>query len=118
MDQINNLPAATDASNGGLAHAVDTVSTGAHEGVDRMSDALYPAVDRLAAGAHRSVEQIAAVASQAAETFGAKRMQMNDARVRVAAQCRDYVRANPLASVGLALAAGFVVSRLVRSRER
>ena len=116
MDQVNNLPAATNESIGGLAQAVDTVSARAHDGVDRVSGAVYPAVDRLSAGAHRSVDDIATAASRAAETFDTRRIQMEDARVRVTAQCRDYVRENPLASVGLALAAGFVVSRLVKSR--
>lgn len=109
-------PAATAKSNGALARAVDTVSAEAHDGVDRVSAAVHPAVDRLAVGAHRSVDDIAVAASRAAETFDTKRMQVKDARVRVTAQCRDYVRENPLASVGLALAAGFVVSRLVKSR--
>ena len=116
MDQITKLHPASAESNGELVRAVDEVSAAAHDSVDRMVGAARPAADRLAAGAHRSVDSIAAAASGAADTIGATSAQLKRTQVRVTDQCEAYVRENPWTSLGLAMAAGFLVSRLVGSR--
>jgi ElaB/YqjD/DUF883 family membrane-anchored ribosome-binding protein len=71
-------------------------------------------VDRVAAGAHRAADKIADAAGEAAETLGAKGEQFKNAQMRALQQCRGYVRDNPVTSLGVAMAAGFVLSRLRR----
>ena len=95
-----------------LARTVDQASTSAHGAIDRVSDAARPAVDRIALGAHKAVDKIAGAAAQAAETVGVKGEQLKNARVRAMEQCSGYVRDHPVTSLGIAIAAGFFLSRL------
>ena len=99
-----------------LARTVDHASTGAHDAIDKVSDAARPAVDRIALGAHKAVDRIAGTAAQAAETVGVKSEQLRNAQVRAMEQCRGYVRNNPVTALGIAVAAGFLLSRLWSSR--
>jgi ElaB/YqjD/DUF883 family membrane-anchored ribosome-binding protein len=106
---------ATSSPNDGsraLARTVDQASTGVHDVIDKVSDAARPAVDRIALGAHKAVDKIAGAATQAAETVGVKREQLKNAQVRAMEQCRGYVRDHPVTSLGIAVAAGFFLSRL------
>ena len=55
-------------------------------------------------------------AGQAAGTLGVKGEQFKNAQVRAMEQCRGYVRDHPVTSLGIAIAAGFLLSRLWTSR--
>ena len=114
MGPTNNVFPAPAETSGTLARAVGDASAGAHDTVDKMTNAVRPAVDRIATGAHKAVDKIARTAAQTAESLGAKGEQLQDAHARMTEQCRVYVRENPLAAIGIALAAGFVLSRLIR----
>jgi ElaB/YqjD/DUF883 family membrane-anchored ribosome-binding protein len=94
-----------------LARTVDQAST--HDVIDKVSDAARPVVDRIASGAHQAVDKIASVADRAAETLGVKGERLKNAQVRAMEQCRDYVRGHPVKSLGIAIAAGFLLSRLL-----
>jgi ElaB/YqjD/DUF883 family membrane-anchored ribosome-binding protein len=102
--------------NGSLARAVSDASATAHGTIDKVSNAARPAVDRLATGAHQAVDKLAGAANTAAESLAARTQQIKSAHAGMTEGARDYVRANPLASVGIALAAGIVLSRLIRPR--
>ena len=78
--------------------------------------AARPAVDRLASGAHEAVDKIAGAAAQAADALGAKGEQLKGVPVRVMDTGRGYVREHPVASLGIALAVGFVLGRLLSAR--
>lgn len=74
-------------------------------------------VDRLSQSAHQAVDRAANAASSYAERFGEKSdelMQMPQDWLETA---RDYVRANPMQAMGMALAAGYLLSILMRSRD-
>jgi len=101
-----------------LAGTVDQASTGAHHVIDKISDAARPVVDHIASGAHQAVDKIASAAGQAAESLGAKGEQLKNSQLRAMEQCRGYVRDHPVKSVGIAIAAGFLLSRLVSWRSR
>ena len=110
-------PTPTPSAGGStLARSVEQASTGAHEVIDTVSDAARPLVDRFASGAHQAVDTIANVAGQAAESLGISSEQLKQAQARAFEFSRAYVRDHPLASVGIAIAAGFVLSRLLSSR--
>lgn len=116
MDLTNKLTPAPAETSGALVRAVGDISAEAHNTVDKVAAVVRPAVDRIATGAHLAVDEIARVASTNAESLDAKREQLQDAHARMTEQCRGYVRENPLAAIGIALTAGFVLSRLVRTR--
>ena len=97
-----------------LARTVDPAGTGVHHVIDKVADAAHPAVDRIASGAHRAADKIADAAGQAAETLGVKGEKLKNAQMRALEQCRGYVRDSPVTSLGVAIAAGFVLSRLWR----
>lgn len=108
-------PSRNDATRA-LARTVDQASTGAHEAIDKASDAARPVVDRIASGAHQAVDKIASTAGQAAATLGVTGERLKNTQVRAMEQCRGYVRDNPVVALGIAIAAGFLLSRLIRTR--
>ena len=116
METTGKLTSSTDKDRQTLARTVDRASMGAHDVIDRVSDAAGPAVDRVASGAHQTVSKIASAAGQAAETLGAKGEQIRNVPLRAMEQCRGYVRDYPVTALGIAVAAGFLLSRLWRSR--
>lgn len=115
MDLTGKL-ASTVGNNGTATRAVDTASSSAHGAIDKASAAVKPAVDRMLSGAHQAVDSLAGVASDAAETLGTKANQIREGQQRMTEQCRGHVRASPLVSIGIAVAAGFVLSRLIANR--
>lgn len=115
MDKTG-MPLAATKSSGAAARAVDGASTRAHGAIDQMSASAVPAVNRMASGAHQAVDKATQFASGAADSIVAKVDQLQDAQTRITEECRGYVRENPLASVGIALAAGYLLSLLLRSR--
>ena len=95
---------------------MDNATSGVHKAIDKASDAARPAVDQIAAGVHTAVDKIAGAATQAAETLEVKGGQLKEAQTRFTESCSTYVRENPIASLGIALSAGFLLSRLLSSR--
>ncbi|MEO8164719.1 MAG: hypothetical protein ABI619_04915, partial [Betaproteobacteria bacterium] len=99
-----------------LGRTVDQASSGAHDVIDEVSRAARPAVDRVATSAHRAVDKLASVAGQAVDTLGVKGEQLKKFQGEAIDQVRGYVRDNPVASIGIALAAGYLLSKLLSSR--
>jgi ElaB/YqjD/DUF883 family membrane-anchored ribosome-binding protein len=106
-------PAVTEAT---LTRNIDQAAAGTHEAIHKVSEAARPAIGHITAGAHQAVDRIADVATHAAETLGVKGGQLKDVQARLLDDCSAYVRDHPLASLGIAAAAGFLLSRLTSSR--
>jgi ElaB/YqjD/DUF883 family membrane-anchored ribosome-binding protein len=68
--------------------------------------------DKVADTAHAAYDKIADATCQAAETLGEKGEQLKKTEQRVMKNCRGFISDNPMTSVGIAVAAGFVLSRL------
>ena len=81
-----------------------------------MADAAGPAVDRIASAAHETINKIAGAATQAAETLDVKGEQLKDLQMRLMENCRVYVHEHPVKSLGIAIAGGFLLSRLLSAR--
>jgi ElaB/YqjD/DUF883 family membrane-anchored ribosome-binding protein len=96
--------------------AAGRYSAAAHQTVDRLAGNAHPAVDRLAEGAHGAVDRLAEMATATAERVGRQTDQLNQARQRLGNSCSTYVHDNPLTSIGLAVAAGYLLSRLLSPR--
>ena len=101
-----------------LTRTIDDAGAGPHPAIERAPEAASTVVDRFASGSHRAVDKIAGVAAQAVNTLGVKGEELKGAQARVMDACRSSVREHPVASLGIALAAGFVLSRLLSSRSR
>lgn len=112
----NNLNSNPGALGKPITTNIEEASAGAHHTIDKVTDATRPAVDRVATGAHEAVDKLAGAAVNAAETFGVKSEQFKEAQTRITENFRSYVRDNPLATVGIAVAAGFLLSRFINAR--
>ncbi len=116
METTGNFrPGNSDGSHSSIP-SVPEARAGVHNAIDKVSDAARPMVDRIASGAHQTVDKIAGVATQAAETLGVKGEQLKNFQAQAMEQCRGYVRENPVASLGIAIAAGYLLSKLLSSR--
>ena len=72
--------------------------------------------DKVSHSAHEAYDKIADATSQAAEALGEKGEQLKNAEQQLMEDCRVYVRDNPITSVGIAGAAGFLLSRVLSGR--
>ena len=73
-------------------------------------------IDKASNSAHEAVDKIASATNKAAEALGEKGEQLKNAEQQLVDNCRTYVRENPIASLGIAAAAGFLLSRLLSGR--
>lgn len=104
----NSNPAASGAS----VQSKDRIAQSAHKGIDAASKAAHPTIDRAVSGAHKAVENADELANHAAEAIdraGVKGKELFTAST-------NYMREHPLLTVGLAVTAGYVLSRLLSSR--
>jgi ElaB/YqjD/DUF883 family membrane-anchored ribosome-binding protein len=100
---------------------LNKASSSAHAAVDSMAGAAdevarkaKPAIDRVAAMAHQAVDKAAGAAAPTADWLAGQGEDLNDARKKLLADTCSYVSAHPLKSVGIAVVAGFLLSRLFR----
>ncbi len=77
---------------------------------------LAPVVERVAAGAHDAVDKAANAATAAAKLVEKRGEQLKAVQARYLDGCREQVRDNPLAAIGIAVAAGFLISLLLNRR--
>ena len=101
-----------------LTRPIPGAQTTADKVADAVSDAAgkaRPAIDRFAAMAHDAVDKAAAAAVPAADWVSTQGQDFAAMQRRLVDDTCKYVSANPLKSVAIALAAGFVLSRLIRS---
>ena len=71
-------------------------------------------VDRLSQTAHQAVDRAASAASAYAERFGEKGEELMQMPQDWLETAREYVRENPLQAIGMAAAAGYLLSVLMR----
>lgn len=116
METTGNIASSTKDGRRALGRTLDQASEGAHDAIDKVSDAARPVVDRLASGAHQAVDKIASAAGQAVETLSVRGEQLKNAQAKALEQARGYVRDRPVTALGIAVAAGFLLSRLLRFR--
>ena len=72
--------------------------------------------DKVSDSAHAAYDKIADAASQAAETLSEKGEQLKKTEQQLMKNCRGYISENPITSVSIAVAVGFVLSRLFSRR--
>jgi len=64
--------------------------------------------------AHQAVDKVAGAAGPTAEWLAEQGESLNATQKKMMADTCGYVSANPLKSVGIAVLAGFLLSRIIR----
>jgi ElaB/YqjD/DUF883 family membrane-anchored ribosome-binding protein len=97
-------------------------AAGGHAAVNAIADTantatrkVKPAIDQVAAIAHQVVDKAAASAAPAVDWIGEQGESLNATQKKLVTDTSAYIAANPLMSVGVAVLAGFLISRMVRS---
>lgn len=101
---------------------LNKTTAGAHAAVNSVADAadsaarkVKPTIDSVAAMAHQAVDKAARSAAPAVDWIGEKGESLSATQKKLVSDTSAYIAANPLMSVGMAVLAGFVISRMVRS---
>jgi len=84
------------------------------ETATQMGEKAHAGLDRLTQSAHNTIDRVTAAAGSAAE-------RLSEGRLAHTAQewhgtATTYVREHPLTAIGIAVAAGFILSRLTSLR--
>lgn len=115
-----NTPSTSGISNSSDG-ALSKASSSAHAAVNSIAGAAdeaarkaKPAIDQVATMAHQAVDKAAGVAMPAADWLAEQGESLNATQKKLVADACNYVSANPLKSVGIAVVAGFLLSRITR----
>jgi ElaB/YqjD/DUF883 family membrane-anchored ribosome-binding protein len=92
-----------------------------HGAVDKVAGAaddaarkVRPAIDRVAEVAHETVDKVAGAAAPTAAWLSEQGSSLKASQRTMSADAAEYVSAHPWKSLGFALAAGFLIGRMVR----
>ncbi|MGZ8237588.1 MAG: DUF883 family protein [Methylobacter sp.] len=87
------------------------------ENVNRPRDTeenVKETISKVSQSAHRAVDKMTDMGYQTTEVLGEKGEQLMSAEAEMVENYREYIRNYPMRSVGIAVAAGFFLSRLLR----
>lgn len=98
-------------------NSVKSAASGAHQAIDHLSEAAQPMVSNAASSAHKLVDRVVGSTTRVTDRLHETGARLKDAELRMLDASSGYVREHPFKSVGLALAAGILVSSLVISRK-
>lgn len=73
-------------------------------------------VDRMASSAHSAVDKAANATNSAADALSEKGHELKMLEEQWLGKVRAYVESNPVQSVGIALASGYLLSRIFSNR--
>jgi ElaB/YqjD/DUF883 family membrane-anchored ribosome-binding protein len=100
---------------------LNKVSSSAHAAVNSIAGAadeatrnVKPTIDRVTAMAHKAVDKAADAAAPTADWLSEQGESLNAKQKKLVEGTCNYVSANPLKALGAALAAGFLLSRMIR----
>ena len=99
---------------GNGASAISHAAASAHTAIDEAARMAQPAIDRVVELAHEATEKAGSAGGQAVNWLDERGEQVAATQKKLVEGTCDYVSANPLKSIGMALLAGFLVSRIVR----
>jgi ElaB/YqjD/DUF883 family membrane-anchored ribosome-binding protein len=74
-------------------------------------------IERASTTAHDAVDRVAETASAYAERFGEQAEALLEMKDNWVEGAREYVREHPVAALGIAVAAGYLLSMFMRSRD-
>lgn len=112
----------SDATNSGpdgkraTTEGVDRLAAGAHSGIHAAAEAVHPAIDRMASSAHRAVNSADEAANHATDAMARAGNNAGVKGEELYAAGAGYMREHPMFTIGVAVAAGYVLSRLLATR--
>jgi ElaB/YqjD/DUF883 family membrane-anchored ribosome-binding protein len=83
----------------------------------QMENTASKNVDRISQAAHDTVERATQAAASVADRVGEKYDELYAMQEDWMETGREYVREHPVAAIGMALAAGYLLSMLMRGRD-
>ncbi|MCP5145448.1 MAG: hypothetical protein H6978_11615 [Gammaproteobacteria bacterium] len=92
----------------------EALANAAHRRIEDAAEAAYPFVERLTEQAHNAVDRMAGAATSTADGVAEKATDAKLLSDQVVADCSAYMQKNPLKALGIAVATGFLVSRILR----
>lgn len=116
MTITESTTARHDDEDSRFAKGVDKAAAGAHQKIDAAKDAAQPVMDHVVEGAHAAVDSMGHTATSTASAIDLKSEQFGEAKDELIKATRNYLQAHPIASLGMAAAAGYLVSRILSSR--
>lgn len=132
METPKSVPVSSNGSNGvGAAGNVNVTSgsnsaswdrtveqakSTAHTTVDRLSEGARPAVDKFSSAAHQAIDKLSDVAAQASGAFSGRMTDVKGSQQQLLDDTRSYVREKPGTAIAIAVAAGFLLRSIFRSR--
>ncbi len=105
---LNPTTSATDLPSGVSGSVSDPA-------IERVARGAHGAVDRMAGGASTAVERVRSGVQGAMGTMTEKMHDLQSNRDVWVDSTRERVREHPLATIGVALAAGYLLARILRS---
>ena len=73
-------------------------------------------IEKASDYAHEATDKIADATTQATEALSEKGEQLKSAEKKLMKHCCSYTRDHPITSLGIAVAVGFLLSRLLKDR--
>lgn len=95
---------------------MDRLAAGAHSGIHAAAEAVHPAIDRMASGAHRAVNSADEAANHATDAVARAGNKAGVKGEELYAAGAGYMREHPVFTIGVAVAAGYLLSRLLTTR--
>jgi ElaB/YqjD/DUF883 family membrane-anchored ribosome-binding protein len=99
---------------------LNTASSSAHAAVNSIAGAAdeaarkaKPAIDRVVAMAHQAVDKATGAVAPTADWLSEQGESINATQKKLVADTCSYVSANPLKALGIAVVAGFLLSRVI-----
>src|SRR4051812_39229683 len=115
MSMARTTPPKGAARSDATARAGNTVNKaaqGAREMVDKVAgmadEAVRKAIPAAQQFAHKAVDNVEANAAPAAAWLGEHADDLNAAQEKILADTRNYIRENPMKSIGIALVVGLL----------
>ena len=111
----------SNAGANGSEGSLNSASTSAHSAVDKAASAaqnasskIKPVIDRVASSAHQAVDKAVGVVIPTADWLRERSLSLKVSQKKMITDAREYVSVNPLKAVGIALAAGLLLGRIMR----
>lgn len=84
--------------------------------VNRMASSAHEAVDKIADVTNLAADKVADATNQASDSLSSKGHEIKALEERWLKKVSDYVEHNPVQSLGIALASGYLLSRIFSNR--
>jgi ElaB/YqjD/DUF883 family membrane-anchored ribosome-binding protein len=87
------------------------------ETLDNLTNTAEEAAEKISSAASQAAEALSEKGEQLAEAVSEKGKQLMTMEEQFLKNCRAYVKDNPMTAVGIALAAGFILSQIMNVGE-